>query len=206
MGKYSCKKKDLYYKGTDIPINLLGIKDQDRLHEIEHKLLSESYLHFYDSLDTSTLFNELYFKELHNYTFRSLYNFAGIYRSHNISKGEYTFCTARHLDTSSAKIFNTLSKKNYLKNFCGDINEFAGELAWIACELNALHPFYEGNGRIIRLFIDMICFDNGFKNIDYTDVFAVKTDDENLYITASRECMTGDSNLMKNIILKGLKK
>jgi len=79
--------------------------------------------------------------------------------------------------------------------------EFVKKLAYYKCEINALHPFYELNGRITRLFFDMIVLFNGYKYIDYSFVTP------NEYIEAAIECVQfADSSSMENIILNGLKK
>ena len=86
MSKYTQDKNYIYYKNTNIPINKLGLHDLEILEE-ERKLLLKGYSHFHRNLKESTVFDEKYFKELHRKTFSSLYNFAGKYRSINISKG-----------------------------------------------------------------------------------------------------------------------
>ena len=95
-----------------------------------------------------------------------------------------------------------LAKENYLKD-CENISkeEFANKLAYYKCEINALHPFYELNGRITRLFFDMIALFNGYKYIDYSTVTPKE------YIDAAIECVQfANSGSMKTIILNGLKK
>lgn len=95
-----------------------------------------------------------------------------------------------------------LEQENYLKD-CENISkeEFTKKLAYFKCEINALHPFYELNGRITRLFFDMIALFNGYKYIDYS----VITPKE--YIDAAIECVQfADSENMGKIILNGLKK
>lgn len=72
------------------------------------------------------------------------------------------------------------------------------------CELIALHPFLELNGRITRLFFDMIATFNGYEYIDYQNTLKTN-DDENEFIKASIDCMTGKENKMFKIILDGLK-
>jgi len=72
-------------------------------------------------------------------------------------------------------------------------NEFAEKLAYYQGELIALHPFYELNGRTLRLFFDMICIYNGYKAIDYSGTIA-----DGKYIEASIECVQfADSSKMK---------
>ena len=73
------------------------------------------------------------------------------------------------------------------------------------CELIALHPFFELNGRITRLFFDMIATYNGYEYINYKNALEMEEDD-NKFIKASIDCMVGNDNKMYRIIYNGLKK
>lgn len=200
--KYQLKDSSLYIEGTDIPVNKFDIKDSIALHELEAELLEEAYKIFYDELSEDTMFDENYYRELHRRTFEALYEWAGKYRDFNMSKGDSRFCQGSFVQSSSIKIFNELKNDNYLKS-CEHISqeEFAQKLAYYKCELIALHPFYELNGRITRMFFDLIVVYNGYDYIDYSTV----TPDE--YIQASIECVQfADCEPMKKIIMNGLKK
>jgi len=50
-----------------------------------------------------------------------------------------------------------------------------------------LHPFSEGNGRLLRLFFDMIITYNAYEYIDYADILS-----DDAFITASIDCMETD--------------
>jgi len=201
MSKYHFKTSSIYYKNTNIPKNKLNIKDKAILDEIEYKLIEQSYKIFTSTLTKDTILDEDYFINLHKKTFESLYDFAGIYRNVNMSKEDSQFCLAMYLQSESKRIFTELKNENYLTNI-KDINLFAKKLAYYQCELIALHPFYELNGRIIRLYIDILALFNGYKPIDYTH--AVKN---NLYITASKECVQfANCELLEKIISQGLSK
>lgn len=200
--KYHLADSSYYYDGSDIPINKFDIQDKATLHEIEKELLEEAYGIFFEELDTSTLFDENYFKSLHKRTFESLYEWAGVYRNFNMAKGESRFCQGAYVEEASKKIFQELAEENYLKDFENKPKEvFAKRLAHYLCELNALHPFYELNGRITRLFIDMIVAYNGYEFIDYSHCTSKE------YIEASIECVQfADASALEVILLKGLKK
>jgi len=198
--KYLLESSAIYIDGTDIPHNKLGITNTEELHELERELLEEAYQVFYQELDEDTLFDEAYFKALHRRTFEGLYEWAGDYRQFNMSKGTSRFCLGAYVASGSHKIFTELEKVNYLKKFDRSKVEFAWQLAHFKCELIALHPFWELNGRIMRLFFDMIALSNDYSYIDYS---CVKPE---TYINASIECVQlADSNSMELIIANGLK-
>lgn len=206
ISKYTQDPSYIYYENTSIPINKLNIRDQDVIEAEERKLLTKGYEYFHKKLSESTVFDERYFKELHRKTFNKLYAFAGEYRTVNISKGYSTFCQVRFLEQTSKEIFKKLQSENYLRDYSTKAKEeFARKIAFYMCELIALHPFFELNGRITRLFFDMIATYNGYEYIDYQDALKIE-DGNNLFIKAAIDCMTGKDNKMYNLLLPGLKK
>jgi len=206
MSKYTQDKNYIYYENTNIPINKLNIRDTKRLEEEERKLLLKGYEYFHKHLSEKTVFDKDYFREIHRKTFNNLYDFAGKYRNVNISKGHSTFCQVRFLEQTSNEIFNNLKNNNYLKEYIDKPREiFAQKLSFYMCELIALHPFLELNGRIIRLFFDMIATYNGYEYIDYKDALKLE-DGDNIFIKASIDCMICNESQMYQIILDGLGK
>ena len=198
--KYHLKDNAFYIEGTDIPVNKLDIDQSDLLHEIERELLEEAYSIFSNELNSDTLFDETYFKNLHRRTFESLYPWAGEYRDFNLAKGESRFCQGAYVESASKKIFDQLKEENYLKGYETKNKEvFAEKLAYYQCELIALHPFYELNGRVTRLFFDMITVFNGYQPIDYATVTP------QTYIDASIQCVQyADASALEKIIKNGL--
>lgn len=206
MSKYTQDKNFIYYENTNIPINKLNIRNLKILEEEERKLLLKGYEYFHKNLSEKTIFDNSYLKELHKRSFNKLYNFAGKYRTVNISKGYTTFCQVKFLEQTSNEIFKKLASEKYLKNYSAKPKEeFAQRIAYYMCELIALHPFFELNGRTTRLFFDMISTYNGYEYIDYKDTLEIE-DGDNKFIKASIDCMIGNANKMYQIILNGLRK
>lgn len=81
--------------------------------------------------------------ELHLYLFKDLYDFAGKVRTHNISKGGFRFATALYLNEILLKI-EQMPEHNF------------EEIIAKYIEMNIAHPFMEGNGRSMRIWLDMI--------------------------------------------------
>ena len=201
MSKYQLDDSPIYIDGSDVPKNKLDITDPSVIHEIENNLLLQAYKQFSSELNKNTQFNEAYFIDLHKKTFEAVYDFAGVYRTVNMSKGDSQFCLSNYLQNESKRIFKELEKDKYLSLYTNK-NDFAEKLAYYQGELIALHPFYELNGRILRLFIDMICIYNGYKAIDYSGSIA-----DGKYIEASIDCVQfADISKMKKIIFNGLQK
>ena len=200
--KYKNEASSIYIEGTDIPKNKLNLINSIQIHEIERELIEEAYEIFYNELDENTIFDEKYFIQLHKRTFGELYEWAGIYRDFNMSKGESRFCQGAYVISSSKKIFDELKNDNYLKDYENKPKkEFAKKLAYYKCEINALHPFCELNGRITRMFFDMIVSFNGYRFIDYSTVRQEE------YINGAIECVVyADSSTFEKIIYDGLNK
>lgn len=82
---------------------------------------------------------------------------------------------------------------------------FADRLAYFQCELIALHPFYELNGRITRLFFDLLAVFNGYDPIDYSLALNPVEQQPNAYIQASIACVQqADCGPLRRIIFQGL--
>lgn len=65
-------------------------------------------------------------------------------------------------------MFRKLEKENFLINTTENI---ADRLAFYLSELNAIHPFREGNGRTQRMFIEILADRAGYE-VDFSDVTA----------------------------------
>lgn len=80
-------------------------------------------------------------QQIHHYLFDGLYDFAGKIRTHNISKGGFRFATALYLQ-------DILPKVEQMPE-----NTFEEIIAKYV-EMNIAHPFMEGNGRAMRIWLD----------------------------------------------------
>jgi cell filamentation protein len=206
VSKYQFHQSDIYQPGTDLPINLLNVNDADVLHEIEAQLLQQAYQTFTEELTLDTRFNENYFQSLHRRTFETLYPWAGHYRAHDMVKGGSMFCRAAYLANESRRIFSELEKENFLlATKPWPPETFAERLTYYQSELIALHPFYELNGRITRLFFDLIAIANGFDPIDYGHSLQTDSEVGNNYIRASIDCVQrADARQLQTLISMGL--
>ena len=179
--------------------NKLGIKDQKTLDDAEAILLSDTYSHFFSQLEKSGLtFNSSLLFQIHAYFLGTLYSWAGKLRRVNISKDDVLFAPAEYLEHSLQELDAALT--NYIPTSRDTKTRVAKKLAFIHNELNALHPFREGNGRTIRLFLDLLA-----ANAKHLPIYwyrAVKT----AYINACKLGMIRDHDAMAKVIGKGLLK
>ena len=183
----------------DVLRNKPGIKNQKELEDAETLLLSDAYEHFFDKLTTGGLQFDLPFLfQIHTYFLDPLYSWAGKIRRINISKDDVLFAPAVYLEQSLKTFEIELAK--LLPSIKDSQKAVAHKLAIIHNELNALHPFREGNGRTIRLFLDLLSASIGYEPIDWS-----KSSNEK-YIQACKKGMAADHSTMKKIIYFGLKK
>ncbi len=114
------------------------------MKSIDEQSLQNAYRLFesgaIDAVEIGTLRGLL---DIHKYLFGGLYDFAGQIRQKNISKGGFRFANSLYLKEALAKIEQM--PENSLE-----------EIIAKYVEMNVAHPFMEGNGRSMRIWLDMI--------------------------------------------------
>jgi len=179
--------------------NKLKIKDPKVLGDAETVLLADTYEHFFDIQMRQDLhFNLSLLFKIHHYFLDTLYEWAGKIRSVDISKDGILFCPVIHLQKSFDEFEKTISK--HLPSEKDSKKSIARKLAIIHNEFNAIHPFREGNGRAIRLFIDLIASSVGYQPVDYSK--SSKTD----YLNACLSGIKMSHKPMERIMYYGLLK
>ena len=152
----------------DVLENKLGISDPKELKQLEEKIVPLRTAEIFSSF-SSAPFSFQTLKKIHRVMFSDLYPMAGKIRSVDMIKGEnqVPFCFTQNIDSEQRRIFTQLKKEHYLSGFGRE--EFVQKIAWLAGELNALHPFRDGNGRAIRAFLVLLAQRAGYE-LDYSRV------------------------------------
>ena len=177
--------------------NKLGIFDQKQLDDAEAILLADAYEFFLSKENLGKVnFNVEFLFSIHKYFLLTLYEWAGNRRKVNISKGKMMFASVDHLDFA-LKYLDDILKKN-LPNNKETKNTIAYKIAFIHNEYNAIHPFRDGNGRTVRLFLDLLVLSVGYKVINWN------SKSKNEYIKACVSGAIGDHQPMINFIFKRL--
>lgn len=104
-------------------------------------------------------------QQIHKFLFDDLYHFAGIIRKENISKGNFRFGNPLYLKEMLKKI-ETMSEKS----FDDIIDKYV--------EMNIAHPFLEGNGRSMRMWLDLMLKKNLNQIVNWENI------DKKLYLQA----------------------
>jgi len=147
------------YPDSDVLINKLDIHDMDKLKIFERKLTMLRIMELIDNPIKGN-FDFKHLKAIHGFIFQDVYDWAGKVRTVDISKGNM-FCNVKFIDMQADEIFGKLKKDKFLTGLSEE--EFCKRLAFYFAEINALHPFREGNGRSQREFIRALALKNGYR-------------------------------------------
>jgi cell filamentation protein len=140
-------------------------------------------------------FDLAHLQAIHRHLFGDVYEWAGELRTIDISKGTQYFAHHAHIASASASIFEQLAEEEHLAGLGPDA--FSDRAAHYPGELNALHPFREGNGRAQRKYISHLAQTNGYyiawENVKPADM-----------LEASIESFKGDTSKLAALIRASL--
>lgn len=139
--------------------NQLGISDSLELAKQEEKLskkkAKELFLEDLLDLKPAGVFETLAY--IHGYLFEELYDFAGDIRHVNIAKGNFRFAPVMYLENSL----------NYIDQMPQSTFD---EIVEKYVEMNIAHPFREGNGRSMRIWLDHLLKSELGQVVDWSQV------------------------------------
>ena len=191
MSRYDAD--DVYcIPGTAVLKNKAGITDQDQLDEYEGDFTAIRLLELTQN-PVEGSFDLAHLCKIHQYLFQDVYEWAGEVRSVDIIRGESRFCNVRHIQSYSNTVFSAIAAEKYLVNL--EPKVFANRLAHYLSEINAIHPFREGNGRVQRLFISQLAEHAGY-SLDYSAL-----DQAELYLVM-QESFLGNIQPLADLIFK----
>lgn len=155
------------YPDSDVLINKMDIRDAAALADVERKVTGLKILHL-QANPVNGSFDLLHLRRIHKAIFEDLYEWAGEIRQGDfLIKGNTLFCRGIHIEQYAESVFQSLKVEKYLRRM--DREKFIERLAYYMGEVNALHPFREGNGRTQRLFFYFLCTDAGYE-LDFSTV------------------------------------
>jgi cell filamentation protein len=183
------------YPGTDILKNKLGIKTDEALTVSEREITSLKILMLHNMPIIAT-YDMKNLCKIHKIIFEDIYEWAGqIRKGEFLSKGNSIFCRGIYIPENANKIFTNLLEENNLR----ELNKFnfIERLAYYMGEVNALHPFREGNGRACREFFRQLSL-----NANYILDFS-KTEKEEL-LEADIDAFNGEYEKLIKILDKAI--
>lgn len=149
------------YQGTDVLINQWNVRDPVKLEIIEARLFALKSL---EPLP-SGFFNYDHLKAIHFHFFSDIYPWAGQERTIDITKDGSYFARKDFINKELTKLFTQLKDEQWLRGL--KQKYFCKKLSFYFNEINAAHPFREGNGRTLRAFCDLLSQQAGY-HLDWT--------------------------------------
>ncbi len=147
---YDVEADPYSYPGTTVLKNKLDLRDQEDLTAFEAEITNQRSQ---EPLPEGDL-DYAHYRAIHKHLFQDVYEWAGVRREVRIGKNGNWFCFPEHVDAQMQRLFVALAKENHLRNL--DAATFAKRTAHYLAELNAIHPFREGNGRAQLSFLVLL--------------------------------------------------
>ena len=155
--------------------NKLGITDSPTLAREEERISKKSATRLFEQnlLNNMSSGTWTTLQDIHKILFQDIYDFAGELRTVNISKGNFRFVPVIYL-SEAVKTIESMPQNSF------------DEIVEKYVEMNVAHPFREGNGRSMRLWLDhMLCVELQ-KTIDWSQI------DKEKYLSAMERSPVND--------------
>ncbi|WP_184378993.1 Fic family protein [Rhizobium sp. BK619] len=147
---YTAEHDPLCYPGTPVLLNKLDLTDQKDLDEFETAMFVLRSDEPWPEGDLDVT----HYLTLHQHLFQDVYDWAGEIRTIRIGKGGNWFCYPEFIAHELSRIFQELAQANYFQGLTQA--DFAIQAAHLLAEINAIHPFREGNGRTQLTFLALL--------------------------------------------------
>lgn len=155
--------------------NKLGITDSPTLAREEERISKKAAARLFEQnlLNNMPSGTWTTLQDIHKVLFQDIYDFAGELRTVNISKGNFRFVPVMYL-SEAVKTIERMPQDTF------------DEIVEKYVEMNVAHPFREGNGRSMRLWLDhMLCVELQ-KTIDWSQI------DKEIYLSAMERSPVND--------------
>ena len=166
--------------------NKLGITDSPTLAREEERISKKSAARLFEQnlLNNMSSGTWTTLQDIHKVLFQDIYDFAGELRTVNISKGNFRFVPVMYL-SEAVKTIESMPQNSF------------DEIVEKYVEMNVAHPFREGNGRSMRLWLDHMLCTELLKTIDWSQV------NKEQYLSAMERSPVNDLEI-KTVLAKAL--
>ncbi|MCP3671805.1 MAG: hypothetical protein GY814_15505 [Gammaproteobacteria bacterium] len=177
------------YRGSWVLKNAFGIRDRGELVLLEGTL---SAVRAGDGMPAGD-FDYAHLKAIHHHLFQDLYDWAGDERTIVTAKraNQSSFPAPGKIAPALDQTFDQLKADNHLKGLTQP--QFAEKVATLLLDINAAHPFREGNGRSMQEFANLVANNAGYE-VDWAAV------DKDRWIEASVAHSYGNSEPMQTLM------
>lgn len=177
------------YPGTNTLRNRYGIRDPGELARLEADL-STRRLAILEQRRLAGAYDLAHLQAFHREIFGDVYEWAGEIRTVEIAKGDL-FALPQHIDHYLSAVLRQLPAEDYLRGL--GLKPTLDRLTYYLSEINATHPFRDGNGRTQRAFIGQLAADAGYR-IDWRHLESAAN------IQASQAAHRGDSRPLRHLL------
>jgi cell filamentation protein len=143
------------YPGTDVYRNKLDIRDSETLDNYE-RLITAIQM---ECLPRDIAITPSGFRVIHHHLLHPIYDWAGEDRYVDTGRPGAPFCKADYIGAQLDQRFAAINAEDNLRGL--DADRFAARAAEHINELNAIHPFLDGNGRTLRGFVENLATQAG---------------------------------------------
>jgi len=178
------------YPGSGVLRNLAGLRDPGTLAEYEAQT-STLRLAQLAALRLDGGYDLPHLQEFHRFIFGDIYSWAGELRSVPLAKPGSMFALPGHIESYTTDVLRRLAGEGHLDGLPRE--EFAARLTYYYAEINAVHPFREGNGRAQRAFLRQLALDAGH-------TLAWEHLDSEALVHASQRSLQGDNLPLRDLI------
>jgi cell filamentation protein len=149
-GAYDAFEDPYCYRRTSVLRNKGGLRKQEVLDGFE---LEMSTLRAQEPLPVGS-FDTAHYRSIHHHLFQDVYSWAGRYRTVRTAKEGNVFCYPEYIADTMEALFRCLQVPPFMGR--SDADAFITGAAAFLAELNAIHPFREGNGRAQLTFLFLV--------------------------------------------------
>lgn len=151
MSRYDSNEDPLCYPGTNVLRNKADIRDQDDLDQFEQLMFTTRAEEDLPPGDV----DYAHYRAIHHHFFQDVYDWAGEIRQIRTAKGGNWFCYPENIDAQMEKVFADLADEDHLTGI-DDLGTFVERAAYYIAEINAIHPFRDGNGRCQLTLLELL--------------------------------------------------
>ena len=147
---YKSNQDPYCYPQTSVLRNRLGFCTQNELDN--HEALATAS-RFADPFPAGT-FDITHYRAIHKHLFHDVFDWAGEYQTVRIGKGGNMFCYPEYIESEMKRLFEKRGQR--LLDGPNTRAQYAKRASQCLAELNAIHPFREGNGRAQLAYLTLL--------------------------------------------------
>jgi len=178
------------YPGTTVLRNIAGHTEDSALAEREAQTTTLRLAQL-GALRLDGVYDLRHLRDFHSFIFQDIYPWAGELRNTPLAKPGSMFAPPGLIESYAGGVFRQLAEEQWLRGLT--THEFADRVTHYYAEINAVHPFRDGNGRSQRAFLRQLALD-----ADHS--LAWEHLDAEALVDASQRSFQGDNGPLRALI------